>query len=158
MPGETPIIPVMLGDARLAQDLAQALDERGVFVAGFFFPVVPKGQARIRTQMSAALKEADIDFAVRPSPTRARRWGWYEGTVRREPQLPNVSKDDRAEGGGICQGTHGRSAIGDSSHGLLASSRRTAASEEPRNSQGDKPTRNTTALRRKRLEPPQGER
>src|SRR5271170_4910625 len=54
--GETPIIPVMLGEARLAQDLAQALDERGLFVAGFFFPVVPKGAARIRTQMSAALK------------------------------------------------------------------------------------------------------
>ena len=64
LPGETPIIPVMLGDARLAQDLAQALDERGVFVAGFFFPVVPKGQARIRTQMSAALATQDIDFAV----------------------------------------------------------------------------------------------
>jgi glycine C-acetyltransferase len=64
LPGETPIIPVMLGDARLAQGLAQALDERGVFVAGFFFPVVPKGAARIRTQMSAALTEADIDFAI----------------------------------------------------------------------------------------------
>ena len=54
----------MLGDARLAQGLAQALDERGVFVAGFFFPVVPKGAARIRTQMSAALTTEDIDFAV----------------------------------------------------------------------------------------------
>ena len=64
VPGETPIIPVMLGEAQKAQDLAQALDERGVFVAGFFFPVVPKGQARIRTQMSAALTEADIDFAI----------------------------------------------------------------------------------------------
>src|SRR5271157_1756168 len=64
LPGETPIIPVMLGDARLAQELAQALDARGVFVAGFFFPVVPKGQARIRTQMSAALNTQDIDFAV----------------------------------------------------------------------------------------------
>ena len=63
-PGETPIIPVMLGEARLAQDLAKALDERGLFVAGFFFPVVPKGKARIRTQMSAALTEADIDFAI----------------------------------------------------------------------------------------------
>ena len=60
----TPIIPVMLGEARLAQDLAQALDERGVFVAGFFFPVVPKGAARIRTQMSAALTAGDVDFAV----------------------------------------------------------------------------------------------
>jgi glycine C-acetyltransferase len=64
LPGETPIIPVMLGDARLAQDLAQALDSRGVYAAGFFFPVVPKGAARIRTQMSAALTTEDIDFAV----------------------------------------------------------------------------------------------
>jgi glycine C-acetyltransferase len=64
LPGVTPIIPVMLGEARLAQDLSKALDERGVFVAGFFFPVVPKGQARIRTQMSAALNSRDIDFVV----------------------------------------------------------------------------------------------
>jgi glycine C-acetyltransferase len=64
LPGETPIIPVMLGEARLAQDLARALDERGVYVAGFFFPVVPQGAARIRTQMSAALNEADVDFAI----------------------------------------------------------------------------------------------
>ncbi len=64
LPGQTPIIPVMLGEARLAQDLARALDERGVYVAGFFFPVVPKGAARIRTQMSAALTTQDIDFAV----------------------------------------------------------------------------------------------
>ena len=60
----TPIIPVMLGEARLAQDLARALDERGVYVAGFFFPVVPKGQARIRTQISAALTEADVERAI----------------------------------------------------------------------------------------------
>jgi len=64
LPGVTPIIPVMLGEARLAQDLASALDERGIYVAGFFFPVVPKGAARIRTQMSAALNSQDIDFAV----------------------------------------------------------------------------------------------
>jgi glycine C-acetyltransferase len=64
LPGVTPIIPVMLGEAKLAQDLAKALDERGIYVAGFFFPVVPKGQARIRTQMSAALNSQDIDFAV----------------------------------------------------------------------------------------------
>ena len=62
--GDTPIIPVMLHDARRAQAMAAALDERGVFVAGFFFPVVPKGRARIRTQMSAALSTADIDFAI----------------------------------------------------------------------------------------------
>jgi glycine C-acetyltransferase len=64
LPGVTPIIPVMLGEARLAQDLARALDERGVYVAGFFYPVVAKGQARIRTQMSAALTAEDVDFAV----------------------------------------------------------------------------------------------
>ena len=64
LPGVTPIIPVMLGEARLAQDLARALDERGVYVAGFFFPVVPKGAARIRTQMSAALTAEDVDAAV----------------------------------------------------------------------------------------------
>ena len=64
LPGETPIIPVMLHDARRAQAMAQALDERGVYVAGFFFPVVPKGQARIRTQMSAALREQDVTFAI----------------------------------------------------------------------------------------------
>ncbi|ODT26619.1 MAG: glycine C-acetyltransferase [Kaistia sp. SCN 65-12] len=64
LPGETPIIPVMLGEATLAQNLAAALDRRGVYVAGFFYPVVPKGKARIRTQMSAALSAADIDFAI----------------------------------------------------------------------------------------------
>lgn len=64
LPGETPIIPVMLHDARRAQQMSAALDDRGVYVAGFFFPVVPKGKARIRTQMSAALTEADLDFAV----------------------------------------------------------------------------------------------
>lgn len=64
LPGETPIIPVMLHEAALAQKMAAALDERGVYVAGFFFPVVPKGKARIRTQMSAALKAAEIDRAV----------------------------------------------------------------------------------------------
>ena len=54
----------MLGEAQKAQDLAAALDRRGVYVAGFFFPVVPKGRARIRTQLSAALTEADVDFAI----------------------------------------------------------------------------------------------
>ena len=64
LPGRTPIIPVMLHEARAAQEMAKALDERGVYVAGFFFPVVPRGKARIRTQMSAALAESDIDFAI----------------------------------------------------------------------------------------------
>ncbi len=62
--GETPIVPVMLHEARLAQQMAAALDERNVYVAGFFFPVVPKGRARIRTQLSAALTDADVDVAL----------------------------------------------------------------------------------------------
>jgi glycine C-acetyltransferase len=64
LPGEHPIVPVMLGDAVLAQKMAAALAEGGVHVAGFFFPVVPKGQARIRTQMNARLTRADLDFAL----------------------------------------------------------------------------------------------
>ncbi|MFJ5454841.1 glycine C-acetyltransferase [Pectobacterium jejuense] len=58
------IIPVMLGEAQLAQDFAQALQREGVYVAGFFYPVVPLGQARIRTQMSAAHTPQQIEFAV----------------------------------------------------------------------------------------------
>ncbi len=64
LPGEHPIIPVMLGDASLAQRMAAAMLDNGVFVTGFSFPVVPRGQARIRTQMSAAHSFEDIDAAV----------------------------------------------------------------------------------------------
>ncbi|ASM74018.1 MULTISPECIES: glycine C-acetyltransferase [Roseobacteraceae] len=62
--GEHPIIPVMLGEAQLAQDMATKLYDEGVYVSGFFFPVVPRGQARIRTQMNAALTRADLDQAL----------------------------------------------------------------------------------------------
>ncbi|MEM6413136.1 MAG: glycine C-acetyltransferase [Pseudomonadota bacterium] len=64
LPGEHPIVPVMLGDAKLAQDMAAALLDEGVYVIGFSFPVVPKGKARIRTQLSAAHTEEQIDRAV----------------------------------------------------------------------------------------------
>ena len=63
-PGEHPIIPVMLGDARLATRMADELLARGVYVIGFAFPVVPKGQARIRTQMSAGLSRDQLDTAI----------------------------------------------------------------------------------------------
>ncbi|HJU80488.1 MAG TPA: glycine C-acetyltransferase [Acidimicrobiia bacterium] len=59
-----PIIPVMLGDARLASEMADRMLEEGIYVIGFSFPVVPLGQARIRTQMSAAHSSNDIDLAV----------------------------------------------------------------------------------------------
>jgi glycine C-acetyltransferase len=63
-PGQHPIIPVMLGDAALAGRMADALLERGIYVIGFSFPVVPKGQARIRTQMSAALTRPQLEQAL----------------------------------------------------------------------------------------------
>ncbi|MER9462844.1 glycine C-acetyltransferase [Mesorhizobium sp. M0387] len=59
-----PIIPLILGDATLAQQMAEKMLQRGIYVIGFAFPVVPKGQARIRTQMSAAHSSADVDRAV----------------------------------------------------------------------------------------------
>jgi glycine C-acetyltransferase len=64
LPGEHPIIPVMLGEAHLAQKMASGLFDEGVYVSGFFFPVVPHGQARIRTQMNATLTTQDLDRAL----------------------------------------------------------------------------------------------
>jgi glycine C-acetyltransferase len=65
LPGTHPICPVMLGDAALATKFADAMLERGVYVIGFSFPVVPKGKARIRTQISAAHSREDLELAVR---------------------------------------------------------------------------------------------
>jgi glycine C-acetyltransferase len=64
VPGEHPIVPVMLGDAALATKFADAMLERGVYVIGFSYPVVPQGKARIRTQISAAHTRPDLDHAV----------------------------------------------------------------------------------------------
>jgi len=64
LPGTHPIVPIMLGEARLAQRLAEAMLDRGVYVVGFFYPVVPQGQARLRTQISAAHSREDLAFAV----------------------------------------------------------------------------------------------
>ncbi len=64
-PGVHPIVPIMLGDAKLAQKMASRLLEKGVYVIGFFYPVVAKGAARIRVQISAAHSLEDIDFAVK---------------------------------------------------------------------------------------------
>jgi glycine C-acetyltransferase len=64
LPGEHPIVPVMLYEAPLAQEFARRLLDEGVYVIGFFFPVVPKGLARIRTQLSAAHTREDLDHAI----------------------------------------------------------------------------------------------
>ena len=63
--GDHPIVPVMLGDANLAQEMSKRLLEKGVYAIGFFFPVVPKGKARIRTQISAKHTKADLDKAIK---------------------------------------------------------------------------------------------
>jgi glycine C-acetyltransferase len=62
--GVTPIVPIMLYDERRAHDMARALLEKGIYVIGFSYPVVPKGQARIRVQLSAAHEPADIDRCI----------------------------------------------------------------------------------------------
>ncbi|MDH3768165.1 MAG: aminotransferase class I/II-fold pyridoxal phosphate-dependent enzyme, partial [Gammaproteobacteria bacterium] len=74
-PGNHPIIPVMLGDASLATRMADELLAEGVYVIGFSFPVVPKGQARIRTQMSAALDSHQLDRALAAFASVGRNLG-----------------------------------------------------------------------------------
>ena len=64
LPGEHPIVPIMLYDAATASRTADALLEKGVYVIGFSFPVVPKGKARIRTQISAAHSQEDLALAI----------------------------------------------------------------------------------------------
>ncbi|MEP5758041.1 MAG: glycine C-acetyltransferase [Litoreibacter sp.] len=73
--GEHPIIPVMLYEAHFVQDMASRLFEEGVYVSGFFFPVVPRGQARIRTQMNATLTKDDLDFALAAFETAGKATG-----------------------------------------------------------------------------------
>ncbi len=65
LPGEHPIVPIMLYDAKIAQEFANRMLEKGVYVTGFSYPVVPMGKARIRTQISAGHTKEDLDFAVR---------------------------------------------------------------------------------------------
>ena len=64
VPGEHPIVPIMLGDAVLATKMAEQMLQRGIYVVGFFYPVVPQGKARIRTQVSAVHTREDLAFAV----------------------------------------------------------------------------------------------
>jgi glycine C-acetyltransferase len=75
LPGTHPIVPIMLGEATLAQRLAEAMLARGVYVVGFFYPVVPQGKARIRTQISAAHSHEDLEFAVQAFAEAKRELG-----------------------------------------------------------------------------------
>jgi glycine C-acetyltransferase len=73
--GDTPIVPVMLYDAKLAQDFARDLFHQGVYAVGFFFPVVPKGQARLRTQLSAAHEKRHLDTAIDAFKKVGKKYG-----------------------------------------------------------------------------------
>ena len=75
LPGEHPIVPVMFGDATPAVKMAETLLQKGIYVIPFSFPVVPKGKARIRTQVSAAHSREDLQFAIRKSIKRNQRSG-----------------------------------------------------------------------------------
>ena len=73
--GETPIVPVMLFNAKLSQDFAKTLYEDGIYAVGFFFPVVPKGQARIRTQLSAAHEIHHLEKALAAFTNAGKKFG-----------------------------------------------------------------------------------
>jgi len=75
IPGEHPIVPIMLGEATLAQQMAARLLDEGIYVIGFSYPVVPRGQARIRVQISAAHSRDDLDFAIEKFTTVGRELG-----------------------------------------------------------------------------------
>ena len=82
VPGGHPIIPVMLGDAALATRMADALLAEGIYVIGFSYPVVPKGKARIRTQMSALHTDDEIDAAIAAFAKVGRRWARSDEAAR----------------------------------------------------------------------------
>ena len=77
LPGEHPIVPIMLGDAKLASELANRMLEKGVYVIGFSYPVVPQGKARIRTQVSAAHSIEDLEFAATKFAEAAKEMGLF---------------------------------------------------------------------------------
>ena len=77
-PGEHPIVPIMLYEATVAQNFAAKLLEEGIYVIGFFFPVVAKGQARIRVQLSAAHEQAHLDKAIAAFTKVGRELGVLE--------------------------------------------------------------------------------
>jgi len=81
--GNTPIVPIMLYEAKLAQDFARELFEEGVYVRGFFYPVVAQGQARIRTQMSAGLEKADLEKALESFIKVGKKLGVLNSTTVR---------------------------------------------------------------------------
>jgi glycine C-acetyltransferase len=89
-PGEHPIVPVMLYDAKLSQDFAAKMLEKGIYVVGFYFPVVPKGQARIRVQLSAAHTRAHLDKAIQAFIEVGRELGTIKAPEAQQPEAGQV--------------------------------------------------------------------
>ena len=77
VPGDHPIIPIMLGDAKLASEMARRMMEEGIYVISFSYPVVPKGKARIRAQMSAAHEKHHLDKAIAAFAKVGRELGMF---------------------------------------------------------------------------------
>jgi glycine C-acetyltransferase len=89
-PGEHPIVPVMLYDAKLAQEFAAKMLDKGIYVVGFYYPVVPKGQARIRVQLSAAHTREHLDKAIQAFIEVGRELGTLKDRSAAQPEAGQV--------------------------------------------------------------------
>ena len=111
VPGEHPIVPVMFGDAHRASAAAETLLEHGVYAVAFSYPVVPLGQARIRTQLSAALSDDDVDRAIAAFAAVARTVSGVTGCLWRDPS-PAARRAARARVLGPAHADRGHAARG----------------------------------------------
>ncbi len=98
-PGDHPIVPIMLYDAVVAQNFAASLLEEGVYVIGFFFPVVAKGQARIRVQLSAAHEQQHLDKAIAAFTKVGRDMGVLKSVINNQQVTDGVEEQTTAEAG-----------------------------------------------------------
>jgi hypothetical protein len=114
-PGESPIVPVMLYNAKLAQDVARDLFAEGIYVVGFFFPVVPKGQARIRTQLSAAHERRHLDRAIEAFVKVGTRYGVLGKTKKELVEPRSKSRCRRTSRRPMTSGPWPRSCVARSS-------------------------------------------
>ena len=102
-PGEHPIVPIMLGEARLAVDFARKLLDQGIYVIGFSYPVVPQGKARIRVQLSAAHSSDDIDRAIAAFSTGTS--SSRQPAAMTKPPVPAATADKLTAAVPLCPNT-----------------------------------------------------
>jgi len=98
-PGDHPIVPIMLYEATVAQDFAARLLDEGVYVIGFFYPVVAKGQARIRVQLSAAHQQEHLDHAIAAFTKVGKELGVIKGSVEAAKPVKEENVEASAEKG-----------------------------------------------------------